>query len=553
MSDWNAAQAVRAVWPRGAVPALTISRPAGIQIAAIVAFSAATLFLLNFASDSLYTAYYNPGSWKIYAPFAAALAAAAVFANTRYGDFAPLLKAILRASAVGIVVLLIAESPDYTLGDPAAARALEYVRSARPFAIAAAVVGMFRPAFVIPAVIYLASTRHLIEPISGLQMSWLDIRYMLDMALYLAVFGIAVVKVGPRIHPWLASTDRQMEIVGVGMGLHLANYFWSGVAKLAAGPTPWYWIFENQTNTQIPQTIESGILPLGHIPWLSQLAYDAVGFFNAPLNLAIVLVQLFAIVCFLKVSWLKVTSVLFDLLHIGIYVFGGLFFWPWIWNNLTIWWAARSSKNTGLTLNTKVACFSAILVGAPALHINEAAWLAWFDVAETRQVYFEAVKADGTAVKAPGTFFGSHSYSIQHGYMAMHGVAGQYEFTRNASTDSVQRNELSGTCPSPVSLASETHIETAAEHDLRATRLGLFLRNHHEKMLFREAAVGRGSWYLHAHHHPSNPFLYKDFNSLSLNDVVGYNLVMESVCHSLKDGRVQKKVLKRDTEFYDVR
>jgi hypothetical protein len=72
-------------------------------------------------------------------------------------------------------------------------------------------------------------------------------------------------------------------------------------------------------------------------------------------------------------------------------------------------------------------------------------------------------------------------------------------------------------------------------------------------MLDREAAVGRGSWYFHVHHHPSNPFLYDEFNNLSLKDVVGYNVVMESVCHSMKDGHVDKKVLQRDLEYYDVR
>jgi len=84
---------------------------------------------------------------------------------------------------------------------------------------------------------YLSSARHMVTAISGLPMSTLDIRYMLDMAMYLAVFGIFVLKVAPRLHPWLASTDRQGEIVGVGMGLHLANYFWSGAAAGRLSPS----------------------------------------------------------------------------------------------------------------------------------------------------------------------------------------------------------------------------------------------------------------------------------------------------------------------------
>ncbi len=547
MSDWNAL-AIRRPFP-----AFTISRETALGIAASVAFAVVTLVTLDFGNDLLYTAYWSPSSWRMYVPLAAAFAFALFFVKTRYNDFSSLLKACLRASAVGLLVLLIIEAPDYSLGRPEAARALAYINDAYPFALVFAAAGVFRPSFVIPTVIYLTSTRHFVGEISGLPMSFLDIRYMLDMALYLALFGIAVVKIGPRVHPWLAAPERQAEIVGVGMGLHLANYFWSGIAKLEVGPTPWYWMMENATYNQIPYTIESGILPIGHIPWLSQFAYDFLAFFNTPLNAVIVFVQLFAILCVLKVSWLKVTSILFDLLHIGIYVFGGLFFWPWIWNNLTIWWAARSQKKQGLAQQTKVACITAILLGAPFLNINPAAWLAWFDVADARQIRFEAVTEDGRSVRVPSAFFANHSYSVSHGYMGHQGIEGQYDGTQLASTDSLERNELSGTCTPPSALTPERALETEDERLARQETLGRFLAFHHDKMATREAAVGRGTWYLQAHHHPSNPFLYEEFNALSLNNVIGYNLVLESVCHSLKDGRVEKKVLARTTEFYDVR
>jgi hypothetical protein len=546
MSDWNA------LTLRRPFPAFTITRTQGLSIAASVAFVVVTLLMLDIGNDFLYTVYWQPDDFKIYAPIALAGVVALVFVNTRYAEFEGILRACLRASAVGLVVLLIVEIPDYSLGHPEGARALAYVNDFYPFALVCAVVGVFRPSFVIPTVIYLSSTRHMVTAISGLPMSTLDIRYMLDMAMYLAIFGIFVLKVAPRLHPWLASTDRQGEIVGVGMGLHLANYFWSGIAKVMIGPTPWYWAFENHTYNQIPYTIESGILPLGHIPWLSQLAYDVLQFFNTPLNAVIVLVQLFAILCVLKVSWLKVTSVLFDLLHIGIYVFGGLFFWPWIWNNLTIWWAARSQKQ-GLQLNTKVACIAAILLGAPILGVNSAAWLAWFDVSDARQVYFEAVTKDGDTVKAPSAFFTSHSYSVSHGYMGHQHMEDQYTATTLASTKTLARNETSGQCVAPSAINEEHPVENEQQKLARQATLGNFLAYHHDKMREREAAVGRASWYLHAHHHPSNPFLYGEFNSLSLNDVVGYNLVMESVCHSMKEGVVVKKVLARATEYYDVR
>lgn len=547
MSFWNAIAPQRPRW------SINFSRASALRVAASVAFVAITLIALDLGNDLLVRAYWTPSSWRIYVPFLAAIAVAAIFFNTRYSYFTNLLKACTRASAVGLAVLVVLEAPDYSLANPDLAFALQYVQIGYYLALICSIASIFRPAFIIPVVIYVASTRHLVMPISGLEMSVLDIRYMLDMALYLSIFGIAVVKIAPRIHPWLAAPERQFEIVGVGMGLHLANYFWSGVAKLAVGPTPWYWIFDNQTHNQILYTAESGILPIAHFPWLTQFSYDAMGLFNAPLNAAIVLAQLFAIVCVLRVSWLKIASVLFDLLHIGIYIFGGLFFWPWIWNNMTIWWAARSAGKTGLTNNTKIACTVAILLGAPALNINPAAWLAWFDVADARQIYFDAVKKDGTTEKVPSAFFVSHSYSVSHGYMGHFPIAGQYEGTQLASSDYFERNQQSGKCVAPDMLPVERKFETDEERNTRQANLGRFLAYHHHKMLDREASLGRGSWYFHLHHHPSNPFLYDGFNKLSLKDVIGYNLVLESDCLSMKDGHVQKKVLKRDTEFYDVR
>lgn len=549
MSEWNA---VARPWQ---FPGFGISRETGIRILATVGFCLVTLVFLDALNDQFSRVIHNPTGLRIYLPFAATLAVALFFWRTRYQDFTSLLKACLRASALGLLVLLIVEAPQYSLANPQHMRAHDYVQLGYIGGLGCAVLGVFRPAFVIPTVAYIITTRHLVFPISGLWMSTLDIRYMLDMAMYLAIFGIFTVKIAPRIprfSSWLSSTDRQMEIVGVACGLHLANYFWSGVAKLAAGPTPWYWISENHTHNQIPYTIESGILPIGHLPWLSQFAYDMLDLFHVPLNAIIVVVQLFAIVCILKVNWLKITSVLFDFLHIGIYVLGGLFFWPWIWNNLTIWWAARSSKQ-GLPINTKVAAVAAILIGAPAFNINPAAWLAWFDVADARQIRFEAVTVDGETVKVPSAFFLSHSYSVSHGYMGHHPIDGHYEGTMLASSTSVDRHKLDGQCVDPRTLKDETPAETPEQSAIRTEALQRFLAHHHDKMLEREAAVGRGSWYFHAHHHPSNPFLYDEFNNLPLDQVVGYNLVVESACHSMKDGQVQKKLLKRDTEYYNVR
>jgi len=146
-----------------------------------------------------------PNSAKIYLPLLGMLgmlAIAIAFYRTKYTAFVPLLSAILRASAVGLTALLLIERPDYTLADPeTATRAAQYVALGFYLAVGLSVLSWFRPAFILPVVIYLMSTRLLVAQISGVWMSYLDTRYMMDMAFYLIAFGLIAVKAGPRIHP----------------------------------------------------------------------------------------------------------------------------------------------------------------------------------------------------------------------------------------------------------------------------------------------------------------------------------------------------------------
>jgi hypothetical protein len=302
----------------------------------------------------------------------------------------------------------------------------------------------------------------------------------------------------------------------------------------------------------IPFSIEKGALPIGHLPWLVQPVYDVMQVLVVPLNLAIVGAQLFALVCVFRLSWLKIASILYDLLHIGIYVLGGLFFWPWIWNNFTILIAATVQKKP-IALSAKAVCvFTILLLGFPQLGVHGAAWLAWFDVVDARQTYFEAVTEDGGHYRVPSSFFLSHSYSVSHRVMDRVPHPGQYASTQWASTKDYQRFLTSGSCPPPPPVDPRT-LETEKQHAARLERIGRFIRAHHAKMLEREAWLGSGSYYFRLHHHPSNPFLFTRWNGIKLDQVIGYNLVVESVCHRLSEGHVEKTVVGHIEDFFSVR
>jgi hypothetical protein len=524
-----------------------------------VVLVALSLWILARLNDLLFVYFSRYGESKalVWLPFLACVAFASCFSSVRYATFIPLMRLALRSSAIGLLAYLLLEPPDLTLANPNAFGAAEYVRLSYAGAILFAALSVSRPAFVIPVAIYISSTRLLVEEISNLQMSTLDIRYMLDMALYLSLFGAVGLTIGRLIQPNFSDERRQQEITYVGFGLHLGNYFWSGVAKLMIGPHLWTWILENQTSNTIPYAIVNGTLPIGHLPWLVQPVYDFVHVIVQPLNLAIVGFQLFAIVCPLRLAWLKLATLFYDLLHIGIWILGGLFFWPWVWNNVTILVAANAQRSP-IKPTAKAACILTILLGMPSvplypsLPFYKAAGLGWFDVADARQTYFEAITNDGRRARVPSSFFLSHSYSVSHGQMDTVPHVGHYSHTWWGSAHDYGRLLSSGKCLTPEVVPADT-LERAEQRTERLNKVGQFIRAHHAKMLHWQSWLGsRGYYFSRLYHHPSNPLLFGAFNALNLGDVVAYNLVVESVCNRLVSGSPETTVIMRTEARFNV-
>src|SRR4051794_35986709 len=145
---------------------------------------------------------------------------AVALVSARYANFTPVLRISLRSSAIGLLVYLLAEPPDFTLANPAYVAAEHYVFWGYFAALGAAAMGTVVPSFAAPAAVYAISTRYLVASISGLVMSTLDIQYMVDMTLYLSTFGILAVQVGPKLHDYFADEARQTELAFVAFGLH---------------------------------------------------------------------------------------------------------------------------------------------------------------------------------------------------------------------------------------------------------------------------------------------------------------------------------------------
>ena len=59
-------------------------------------------------------------------------------------------------------------------------------------------------------------------------------------------------------------------------------------------------------------------------------------------------------------------------------------------------------------------------------------------------------------------------------------------------------------------------------------------------------------YYLYPHHMVANPLVFPAFNALSMDDIVGYRYIVDSVCLDLKDGRLVRDVRKHSEFKIDV-
>ena len=487
------------------------------------------------------------------------LLGALLFARVGYQKLPGVFSVLTRSSAVGILVYLIVEPPDFTLADSASSHLAAYVTWGYWIALPIAVLGIWRPSFLYPAAFYVITTRYVVDNISGFNLSTLDIRYMIEMAQFLSLSAcaIALIRVlGPRLvkqkeSKTLELVDLQLLalcLAYIAIGFHLGNYFWSGFAKLVLGPEPWSWALENPTQNIMLGALKRGVLPSGAMPGVTQALFDGFGRIASLSNIIVLITQLFALVVVLRIGWLRVATLAYDGLHVGIYILGGLFFWPWVWNNLSILLAVRRTSDQQIGWAPKVCCIIAILLGG-GVTLGSSAKLAWWDVTDIKIPMIQAQAESGAWVDVPVSYFLSHSYAVSHGYVDLAQTQGHYLPTQWGSARRYERAKTSGRCPETSYIDNVESSQARAE---RLERVGKFLRAHHRKMAQRANEGGHNNFYLRSHHHPSNPWMYRTFNDLDVRKIKRYRVLTQSVCMALSDGRLIERIIKEDAVTFDT-
>ena len=477
----------------------------------------------------------------------AALILACAFLRFRAAELPKVACWFIRGLALFAIAYAVLEPFDFPLRELGPPDSSTWLVLGRIAAIACGLVALARPSFLLPALLYGAVNRASMVATTQIAISNTDYANVLEAGLFASSVGFSVpvaLAIARRVpggttRPWPAIGA--MLVVAASIGGHLGSYFHSGLAKLRLDGGPLSWMLDNQTQQGILIALEKGTYPFAAWPSLTQASYDVVASHPAIGNVLVVVVQLLAPIAMLRRQLLIAFTLVYDLFHLGVYLIYGLLFWKWILLNLVI---------VGVFVRSRERFSPAFILTGTAMtffgqYFVWTAHLAWYDSSNLMSPYVVAVTDSGRTVRVPSAAFGSLSYPVSHGVMFIpEDRAGHFPMVRWGSFTNYQATLTARTCTVP------TNYDPLWRNPGSLQNLGRVVQARHRQLLGRVDGNGRFNMYLYPHHHYPSPFAHQAFGQLNLRTVVGYRWVVDSVCLSLVDGRLQRRVIKRSV--YDL-
>jgi len=166
----------------------------------------------------------------------------------------------------------------------------------------------------------------------------------------------------------------------VVISFHASNYFIPGLGKILISEHYIDWIWSNDLSNILAAKYFRGwletIIPNENIGLIVSWFHTV----TVPMQIFTFLSQVLVLFVFLKKRLSLILFITFELLHLGVFLASGIFFWEWILVNLAIVYVINrlSSKEEKMIFNFKVLLlsFSFILLGHSVFHSS---MLAWYD------------------------------------------------------------------------------------------------------------------------------------------------------------------------------
>lgn len=392
----------------------------------------------------------------------------------------------------------------------------------------AAIIAWFRPSFLLYAVASSLWGRRAHEQLTGIFQADVDERPVAEMVFFLILCGMAVYLIN-RLRGQTSSavcTRRYDFAVYTALGIHLANYLHSGLAKLNLDGPFLAWPLDNPTHALLANSRLLGVVPLDISDSIINQVYVMFAAGVVPANFLTLASELLAIVSVFSAFLLPVTLGFYDMWHIAVFLTTGIFFWKWILVNTAFMIALlmrtpRTSPAVCLTMAVAMIC-------APYFFSIFAA--GWYDSHSFNRLAVRALTQDGRAVSVPPAFFLNYSFAVSSSsvwspdvYTALHPTA------TYGTTMSHRVLKSSFTCGDVV--RGFTHNTRVVRQEFVALVQAL-----HAQALKNADAQGRARFnYLYPHHIVTNPLRFPEFAALDLRTVQAYRVRIDAVCTNQSD------------------
>lgn len=469
-------------------------------------------------------------------------AAATLISGVKYGEIPEPLRFLGRG--IGMVVLIQVAFDGSTLFYAPQSMVLGtqgiFYHAGTLIGLAAGIAAFWRPAFLLPLMIHYVAFRHQLNLLTQVDISETDYLSMLDVGEFCVLGGLTVALTGKGQEAKVKQAAAGL-IWAWAVGAHLGNYLVSGWTKIrVGGDNPLFWLLHNPTQTSILIGLERGDSPFGAWPAIEQMIWNGVSGAGMYLNAFVLGTQLCAPLAATHKRVLMALTLLYDLFHVGVYFTLGALFIFWIAVNLLICESARVlDKSTPYSRQMKLTLLVSVFVSHYLFYTSH---LGWLDGAKLASPNFYAETKDGREILIPSVYWGIRSYSIAQ--TVMYAPDGHFPVRIGGNSYNQADWHDAQVCGPIVAPHQTTTTSFAAVVQM--------VRETDQAMRAKPTVKDDNLYYLYPHHMLANPWLFQQFNALSMDDIVRYHYVVDSVCLGLKDGHLTRDVRKTTDTPIDV-
>lgn len=418
--------------------------------------------------------------------------------------------------------------------DPASWLAMQY----GAYVMAAlAVIGMWRPSIGIFPILFIYWRKSELSELFGFVISITDYLVVLEFGLFLLI-GFVLIKAMPHMprllrhfQPSSWALEPLLLVVLCAVAGHLANYFYSAVAKAILDANPIAWVLENNTHLIMMAADASKMLPIDVGPEVNAVAHHWAAALVLPLNIFTFAIQLFGLVALWRVRWAIITTVLYDVMHVGIFLLSGILFWKWMVLNAAIVVALATVRHVSIPRFIQVGLVLFVITSPLMFHT---ARLGWWDSRGVNLSHFTATTKDGTVYHVPSNYFLSGSISVAQQKRV--GLPYWGHFNTGAIGNIYERDiwKMRQANRCDLSLASESRVDKVPA----AKAVTRYAQRHHDFIVQHADEHGRFNYDWYPHHIWTTPWKFREFHALDKREIVSYRFVVQSGCPKMVDGDV---------------